>query len=136
MQAVTDELIGSGRVELEAPLDVRAEDNTYNEPEANLKILRRLSQEYAFNLQPEDVLLVVEISDSTVQFDLSRKAELYARAATMEYWVLDIPAKRLVVHQEPEQRRHRSIIAYDAQEEITPLVAPEAQFGLERCGGF
>ncbi|MDH8447747.1 Uma2 family endonuclease, partial [Klebsiella pneumoniae] len=72
-------------VEFEAPSDVATEDNPYNEPEADLKVLRRPSQEYASNPQPEDILLLVEISDSTVRFDLGPKAKLYARAAIREY---------------------------------------------------
>lgn len=125
-------VFGSGRVESEAPSDVAAEDNAYNEPEADLKVLRRPSKEYASNPQPEDILLIVEISDSTLRFDLSKKAKLYARAAIMEYWVLDIPGKRLIVHREPRDGQHRSVVAYGAQEEVAPLAAPEARFCLER----
>jgi Uma2 family endonuclease len=112
------------------------EDNAHSEPEADLKVLRRPSKEYTSNPQPEDILLLVEISDSTVRFDLGRKAKLYARAMIQEYWVLDIPGKQLIVHREPEEGRYRSIVAYEAQEEVAPLAAPEARFCLERCGGF
>ena len=125
-------VFGSGRVESEAPSDVATEDNQHSEPEADLKVLRRPSQEYASNPQPEDILLLVEISDSTVRFDLGKKAKLYASAAIMEYWVLDIPGMRLVVHREPEKGRYRSVVAYEAQEEVAPLAAPEARFCLER----
>jgi hypothetical protein len=72
-------------VELEATLDVATKDNAHNEPEADLKVLRRRSQEYTSNPQPKDILLLMEISDATVQFDLSKKAKLYTRAAIMEY---------------------------------------------------
>lgn len=125
-------VFGSGRVESEAPSDVATEDNTHNEPEADLKVLKRPSQEYSSNPQPEDILLLVEISDSTVRFDLGPKAKLYARAAIVEYWVLDIPGKRLIVHRNPEKGQYRSVIAYEAQEEVAPLAAPEARFCLER----
>ena len=125
-------VFGSGRVKSEAPSDVAAEDNRHSEPEADLKILRQPSQEYVSNPQPQDILLLVEISDSTVRFNLGKKAKLYARAAIMEYWVLDIPGKRLIVHREPEEGQYRSIVAYEAQEEIAPLAAPEARFCLER----
>jgi hypothetical protein len=125
-------VFGDDRVESEAPSDVAAEDNARNEPEADLKVVRRPSKEYASNPQPEDILLIVEISDSTVRFDLGKKAKLYARAAIMEYWVLDIPSKRLVVHREPKDGQYRSVVAYGAQEEVAPLAAPEARFCLER----
>lgn len=125
-------VFGDNRVESEAPSDVATDDNKINEPEADLKVLRRTSEEYASNPQPEDILLLVEISDSTVRFDLGPKARLYARAAIMEYWVLDIPGKQLIVHREPEKGRYRSVVAYETQEEVAPLAAPEARFCLER----
>ncbi len=50
-------------------------------------MLRRPSREYSANPVPGDLLLVVEISDSTLQFDLRVKAALYARTEIMEYWV-------------------------------------------------
>ena len=125
-------VFGGGRVESEAPSDVAAEDNRTSEPEADLKVLRRSSREYTSNPQPEDILLVVEISDSTVRFDLSVKAKLYARAAIQEYWVLDIPGQQLVVHREPKEGRYRSVISYGTGEEVAPLAAPEARFCLGR----
>lgn len=125
-------VFGNDRVEFESPSDVAAEDNTHNEPEADLKVLKRPSQDYASNPQPEDILLLIEISDSTVRFDLGPKAKLYARAGIAEYWVLDIPGRRLVVHREPEGGRYRSVVAYEAHEEVAPLAAPEARFCLER----
>ena len=39
---------------------------------------------------------MVEVSDTTLNFDLSVKAPLYARAGILEYWVMDIQARRLI----------------------------------------
>ncbi len=40
---------------------------------------------------------MVQISDTTLGFDLTTKAELYARAGIIEYWVVDVAARRLMV---------------------------------------
>lgn len=48
-----------------------------------------------------DILLAVEISDTTLAYDLSRKMRLYARHAIPEYWVVDIEGKRVLRHSEP-----------------------------------
>jgi hypothetical protein len=42
--------------------------------------------------RPGDLRLAVEISDTTLGFDLTTKAELYARAGIVEYWVVDVAA--------------------------------------------
>lgn len=47
---------------------------------------------------PADVLLLVEVSDSTLSFDLNSKALLYARAGIAEYWVADVAGRRLVAY--------------------------------------
>jgi Uma2 family endonuclease len=114
-----------------APIDVAPEDNPTNEPEADLIVLRKPYREYRNNNPlPEDLRLVVEISDSTVGFDLTKKAELYARAAIVEYWVADIPARRIVVHRNPERGSYRSITVYSETECVSPLTAPGSELPL------
>ena len=49
----------------------------------------------------EDVLMVVEISDTSLAFDLSAKAMLYGRAGIAEYWVVDVPGRQLHRHTAP-----------------------------------
>ena len=123
---------GAERVESESPNDVAKDDNLCNEPEPDLKVLREPSEKYSSNPQPEDILLAIEISDSTVRFDLGVKAKLYARAGIMEYWVVDIQKKQLVVHREPRSGVYASIRAYREDEEVAPLAAPDARFRLDR----
>ena len=67
-------------VHQEAPIDVAPEDNPTSEPEPDLIVLSRSLREFKANPRPTDLRLVVEISDSTVGFDLTKKAALYARA--------------------------------------------------------
>jgi Uma2 family endonuclease len=70
----------------------------------------------------------VEISDSTLGFDLTSKAELYARAAIIEYWVVDIAARRLIVHRDPREGLYRSVTAYAEHEILAPLTASHSEF--------
>jgi Uma2 family endonuclease len=46
----------------------------------------------------DTVLLVIEIADTSLAFDLSSKADLYAAYGVREYWVLDVQARRTLVH--------------------------------------
>ncbi len=124
-------IFGAERVEAEAPTDVATIDNTTSEPEPDLKVLRRPSEEYSSNPQPEDVLLAVEISDSTVRFDLTVKARVYARAGIIEYWVVDIQRKQVIVHRAPIDGLYTSVMAFGFDEEVSPMAAPEARFCLQ-----
>ena len=120
-------VFGEEFVNAEAPTDVASGDNPTNEPEPDIIVLKRPDAEIRDrNPQPDEVALLVEVSDSSRSFDLSVKAALYARAGIVEYWVLDINARRMVVHREPEAGVYRSVIAYGEEESVTPLAAPSA----------
>ena len=67
-------------------------------------------------------------SERTLGFDMRTKAGLYARAGIVEYWVLDIPGRRLIVHRDPQGGRYASVVAYGARESVAPLAAPESRF--------
>ena len=85
-----------------APIDVAPEDNPTNEPGPDLAVLEHpcLAYETA-NPGPSDVRLLVEISDTTLAFDLGTKSRLYARAGIHEYWVVDVQGQRILVHRNP-----------------------------------
>jgi Uma2 family endonuclease len=114
-----------------APIDVAPVDIPTNEPVPDIIVLSRPSHEIRdANPQPSDLRLVVEVSDSTVGFDRTVKARLYARAGIAEYWVVDIPSRRIIVHRDPRDGQYRSVTAYSDQESVRPLAAPDAEFSV------
>ena len=119
---------GRDRVNPEAPIDVAPEDNPANQPEPDLIVLRRATASFHTSPpQPGDLALVVEIADTTLRFDLTVKAGLYARAGIVEYWVLDLNGRRLIVHREPAVDGYRSVIAYSESEKVAPLALPQRE---------
>jgi Uma2 family endonuclease len=112
----------------EAPIDVAPEDNPTNEPVPDIIVLRKDPSHLVSNPQPQDLALVVEIADSTLNFDLRVKAALYARAGVVEYWVLDVIGRRILVHRDPRSGVYADVAAYGAHESVSPLAAPQAQF--------
>lgn len=125
------ETLGWGRVYQDAPIDVAPEDNPTNELVPDVIVLTRpLSISRAGNPQPNDLELVVEISDSTNRFDLTVKARLYARAGIAEYWVVDISGQRLIVHREPSPEGYQSVIAYNEAERVAPLASPQNELEI------
>lgn len=122
-------VFGAEYVNSEAPIDVQPEENPTSEPEPDLIVLTRPAKEIREgNPKPNDLRLVVEISDSTVGFDLTAKVGLYARAGIIEYWVLDIPGRKLIVHRDPANGTYRSTCAYSERETVRPLAAPDSEF--------
>lgn len=108
----------------EPSIDVASEDNPTSYPEPDAVVLTRSFRRITRSIRPEDIRLVVEVADSTLAFDLDDKAGLYARAAISEYWVLDVNGRRLIVHRDPQQGKYGSIVAYDENESLTCLAAP------------
>ena len=75
--------------------------------------------------------LVVEVSDTTVFFDTTTKAELYATAGVPEYWVIDVNARTLLVLRDPAPvggngHAYRSSQTFPESDTITPLAAPNS----------
>ncbi|MGA1262357.1 MAG: Uma2 family endonuclease [Prochlorothrix sp.] len=52
---------------------------------------------------PQDIYWLVEVADSTLNYDLTTKRQLYARAGIPEYWVVDMAGRRLQVFRDPQQ---------------------------------
>jgi len=122
-------IFGNEYVDVEAPIDVHPEDNPSSEPEPDLIVLKQECSNFvSANPQAGDIRLVVEISDTSLNYDLSVKAPLYARAGIFEYWVLDLNGRRLISHREAEGGRYMSVTVYSEDELVAPLAAPRAEF--------
>jgi Uma2 family endonuclease len=75
----------------------------FSEPQPDLLLLRPRDHYYAGKIpDASDVLLLIEISDSTLAFDQNTKRALYARHAVPEYWIVDVEGKRIQVYREPK----------------------------------
>jgi len=71
-----------------------------------------------------DVLLLIEVADSSRDFDLRKKAPVYARAAVPEFWVVDVVDRRLIVHRNPVAGRYALTTMLRPGERIAPLAFP------------
>jgi Uma2 family endonuclease len=120
---------GDRFVNLEAPIDVAPEDNPTNEPQPDAIVLKPSYPAFrSATPQPEDLELVVEVADTSRIFDLTTKAALYSRARIIEYWVVDISGRKLIVHRNPNQGRYESVVAYGESERVAPLAATNKPF--------
>ena len=81
----------------------------HNEPEPDLMLVRPPISKYKrAHPRPEDLFLLVEISDSTLIRDQTSKLPLYARAGVGEVWILNVPQRQLEVYRQPNYLRYES----------------------------
>lgn len=74
-----------------------------------------------------DVLLLIEVADSSLAGDCGEKAALYAAAGIRDYWVVDIQGRSLIVHRTPEGDSYRDVQTLHEDESITPICDPASQ---------
>jgi len=72
----------------------------------------------------EDVLLVIEVAESSLEYDTGEKAELYAAAGIADYWVINLPDRWIEVRRDPAAGRYRSLQTCSGEEELRPLGIP------------
>ena len=82
----------------------------FNEPQPDLMLLRPRADFYTSGYAgPNDVLLLVEIADSSLRYDQTVKARLYAQRGLVEYWLADLQNNRVLVHSSPDDGAYRVI---------------------------
>lgn len=74
---------------------------------------------------PEDVLLLIEVSDATLRYDRRVKAALYGAAGVMEYWIINLPKRLIEVYREPQPDGYRTLTRYAPGETLSPLAFPD-----------
>jgi Uma2 family endonuclease len=77
-------------------------------------------------LNANNVLLVVEIADSSLRYDVGRKAALYASFGIRELWVIDAVRLTTRVFREPAEDGYRDARDFTPADRLAPLFAPEA----------
>jgi len=70
--------------------------------------------------------LVIEVADSSLDFDTNEKRLLYARAGIREYWVVDISGRRLLVYRDPQGGDYATQQTFGPTEAVSPLAVPSA----------
>ncbi|MEZ2304594.1 MAG: Uma2 family endonuclease [Microcoleus sp.] len=77
-----------------------------SEPEPDVVIARNRSDNYlSSHPEPADILLVIEVSNSTLKYDKITKLSLYAEAGITNYWIFNLVDNQLEMHSEPYQKR-------------------------------
>ena len=75
--------------------------------------------------QPEDILLVIEVAETSERYDRRTKGPLYARFGIPELWIVDLNRSRVTRYLDPAPEGYRSTRIYRRGESIGPLAFPD-----------
>jgi Uma2 family endonuclease len=97
-----------------------------SEPEPDLVLLRRRADFYAnADASPADVLLVVEVADTSLRYDRDVKVPLYARAGIPEVWLVDLNGATVTVYRDPGPQGYREVFTARGTERLSPQAFPD-----------
>ena len=106
------------------------------DPEPDLAVVTGKVMDY-FQAHPTTAVLVVEVADSTLDFDLTTKASLYAAAGIGDYWVVDLVNRRVVLHRSPHadpgapfKWRYADVKTLVHADSVSPLAMPSASIAV------
>lgn len=82
---------------------------SYSEPQPDVALLKRRSDFYRHaHPTSDDVLLIVEVSDTTLEYDRQIKVPLYARAGVAEVWIVNLMDEQIEIHSQPANGAYQS----------------------------
>jgi Uma2 family endonuclease len=115
----------SGRAIVSAQNPIRLNQNS--EPQPDVAVLRRRADFYATGERPgpSDVLLMVEVADSSLSFDRNVKFPVYARACIGEYWIVDLKRRVLDAYKTPSGSEYSEMTTYHPGDRVALALAPE-----------
>jgi Uma2 family endonuclease len=107
-----------------------------SEPEPDIALLRVRDDFYAGGHPgPDDIHLLVEVADTTQDYDRGVKKDLYAKAGIQEAWLVDIPARRIEVYRRPAAGRYDDVRHVGLGQTLSPLAFPECVVGVDEVLG-
>jgi Uma2 family endonuclease len=99
--------------------------DTFVVPEPDLALLKPRDDFHARRPGREDVLLIVEVADSSLEYDTTVKLGMYAILGIREYWVADLRDDRLLVYSNPENDTYRAKREVNRGAFIAPQALPD-----------
>ncbi len=108
----------------------------FSEPQPDLSVLAPRADFYGHaQPRPADVLLAVEVIDTSRGYDRTLKLPLYARAELQEVWLVDLKAQVIETYRRPALRRYREQQTFGRGRVLTPLAFPRVRFRVNEILG-
>ncbi len=131
-QELNDKLRKAATVRVQNPAIL----NFRTEPEPDIILLKQHPRFYRDKHPgPEDILLIIEVADSSLHYDRYTKMPLYARTGVVESWIVNLVDGAIEIHRQPSPEGYRVIEICRGQDTVSPLAFPEIEIRVEEIVG-
>ncbi len=111
--------------------------STDGEPEPDILVVPGSWEDYIQHPTQADVVLLIEISDTTLRYDQNQKAALYAEAGLADYWLLNVNNRTLQVRRDPAPLpnqpsvfAYQTLTVYTETDSVAPLALPQTSINV------
>ncbi len=126
------EVGANGIVRVQSPILL----DDYSESQPDLALLRVRDDYYMYgHPTPQDVLLVVEVGDSSMAYDHDVKLPLYAEAGIREVWLVSIPTERIECYIQPADGGYQTVNTLERGQILTSTVLPNLAVAVDTIFG-
>jgi Uma2 family endonuclease len=101
-----------------------------SEPQPDVSLLRKESETAVRIPDADDVLLVIEVADTTLQYDRRIKLPLYAKHGIREVWIVNLEDGVVEIHRQPKDGSYRIKLERGAGDGLAPSALPSAEIAL------
>lgn len=127
-ECLTSLLVGKFRISVQNPVIL----NDESEPQPDLVVLRYRDDFYKNALPGAgDVILMIEVSESTIEYDRTKKIPRYAAAAIKETWLVNLESDQIEVHSEPKTATYGIVKVYQRGETVRSETIPELELAVD-----
>ncbi len=138
--ACVDGLVGLLHKAVGTIAQVRAQNpiqvDEHTEPQPDITLLKKRDDRYALaHPKPSDVLLVIEVADTSIEYDRSVKLPLYARAEIPETWLVDLNEQAIEVFSAPRNGQYQTSRQYRRGVTIPSASLPSLSLSVDEILG-
>ncbi len=109
----------------------------FSEPEPDLAVVPGSWRDYRDD-HPSSAVLIIEVADTSLEYDRDRKGSLYARAGIADYWIVNLQAGRIEVFRDPTQSceapcgwSYRAFQSFGPGQYLAPLAGPNNPIAVD-----
>jgi Uma2 family endonuclease len=100
----------------------------YDEPQPDLYLLRPKDDFYASeHAGPPDIFLVIEVADSSSEYDSTVKMNLYAETGVPEYWIANVREDCLIAYSNPTKAGYGTVQQFHRGQTVAPILLPDCR---------
>ena len=131
-QLAFERVSGRAIVRIQNPIQM----GEHSEPQPDLALLRPRSDFYApAHPGPEDVLLIVEVAETSIEYDRDVKVRLYARAGIAEVWLVDLAGEGVEVYRRPVPQGYQEVQRLERGQRVSSHAVSDLELTVDEILG-